>query len=56
MTCIFQSSTFVDFLREWYGCHYAVEAIGSLNHNHCKGSLLSARLCARSIFLFALSL
>ena len=40
MVCTVQSSTFADFLREWYGCYYAVEASATMNHNHCKGSLV----------------
>ena len=40
MTCIFHSLTFVDFLREWYSSCYAVEAIGTMNRNHFKVSLI----------------
>ena len=44
MTCIFQLSAFVDFLREWYSCCYAVEVSGTMNRNHCKVSLMHVYL------------
>ena len=50
MTCVFQSSTFVGFLLEWYGCYYAVEAIRTMNHNHSKAESRKVKLSSGSKF------